>query len=240
VIDHVQGLRDEFDRVRAAIDDLDAPVPSCPEWRVRDLLHHLGSVYRMLRRVSDEGLMERPPRLATDDRPEADDDRIVAWTEEQAALLLGALERLDPAAPRWNFSSGPQVGAFIPRRVHHETVVHRWDLEAAVGRPGPIEEPVAVDGILEYLEVHLPRSGRWEGDAGVLHTVVTDGPTFEVELAPDELPSVHELPGRVPDAIVAGDAQSLLLAWWDRSPLANLLQQGDPDWVQQVRRSART
>ncbi len=240
MIDHVQGLRDEFDRVRGAIDDLDAPVPSCPEWRVRDLVHHLGSVYRMFRRVADEGLLERPPRLAIDDRPEADDDRIVAWTEAQAELLLDALERLDPAEPRWNFSPGPQVGAFIPRRMHHETAMHRWDLEAAVGSPGPIAAPVAVDGILEFLEVNLPRSGRWDGDPGVIHTAITRGPTLEVELAPDELPVVHEPTGRVPDAVIAGDAESLLLAWWDRTPLVSLLQKGDPAWIGQIRRFART
>jgi len=240
VIDHVQGLRDESERARAAMDDLDAPVPSCPDWRVRDLVHHLGSVYRMFRRVADEGLLERPPRLAIDHRPEAADDRIVAWTEEQAALLLDALERLDPAAPRWNFSPGPQVGAFIPRRMHHETVLHRWDLEVAAGSPGPIEETVAVDGILEYLEVYLPRSGRWEGDAGVIHTSIADGPTFELELTPDELPVVHASPERTPDAVVAGAAQSLLLAWWGRTPLESLLEDGDPRRVQQVRRFART
>jgi uncharacterized protein (TIGR03083 family) len=240
VIDHLQGLREEIDRVRAAVDDLDAPVPSCPDWRVRDLLYHLGSVYRMFRRVADEGWMERPPRPAIDDRPEALDDRIVAWTEEQAELLLRALGRLDPAAPRWNFSPGPQVGAFIPRRMHHETVMHRWDLEAAAGRPGTIDEPVAVDGVREYLEVFLPRSGRWEGEAGVVHTVVTDGPTFELGLALDQLPTVRETPGRAPDAVVAGNAESLLLAWWDRTPLTDVLQAGDLSWVQQIRRFART
>ncbi|MEX2550839.1 MAG: maleylpyruvate isomerase family mycothiol-dependent enzyme [Nitriliruptoraceae bacterium] len=240
MIDHVQGLREEIDRIRAVVDDLDAPVPSCPDWRVRDLLHHLGSVYRTFRRVAEEGWMERPPAPASEDRPQADDDGIVAWTDQQAELLVRALERLDPSAPRWNFSPGPQVGAFIPRRMHHESVLHRRDLEGASGRTGRIDEPVAIDGVLEYLQVYLPRSGRWEGEAGVFHTDVTDGPTFELELARDRLPVVHATPGQQPDAVVAGDAESLLLAWWDRTPLTSVLQDGDPDWVQEVRRFART
>jgi hypothetical protein len=121
LIDHLQGLRVEVERVRAAVGDLDAAVPACPDWRVLDLVLHLGTVHRRFRRVADEGWMQRPPEPDVDDRPAADDDRVVAWADQQADLLLDALERLDPEAPRWNFSLGPQLGAFIPRRMHHET-----------------------------------------------------------------------------------------------------------------------
>lgn len=241
MIDHVQGLRAELHRIRAATDDLDARVPSCPGWRVRDLLHHLGSVYRLFRRVVDEGWVERPPSApAVDDRPEADDDRVVAWTREQADLLLRAVAELDPQAPRWNFSAGPQVGAFIPRRMHHETVVHRWDLERAYGVPGGIDHEAAVDGVREYLEVFLPLSGRWEGPPCVLHTAVAGGPTLEIDLAPDTVPGVCEPPRQPPDAVVSGPADRLLLAWWDRTSLASLLEAGDPTSVAAVRRFAHT
>lgn len=240
MIDHVQGLQDEFDRVRAAIDDLDVHVPSCPDWRVRDLVHHLGGVYRLFRRVAVDGWMERPPAPENDDCPAADDDAIVAWTGRQADELLRALEVLDPHAPRWNFSPGPQVGAFIPRRVHLETVVHRWDLEDAYGRPGPIGDEVAVDGIREYLEVHVARHGRWQGPPFRLHTAVANGPTLELDLVPDTLPAVHEPPRSRPDAVMAGTAEPVFLAWWGRAPLADLLRDGDVTRLAEVRRFART
>jgi hypothetical protein len=80
----------------------------------------------------------------------------VAWAEKQAELLFGALARLDHEAPRWNFSPGPQLGAFIPRRMHHETAIHRWDLAGAQGSPEPFADEVAADGVIEYLEVFLP------------------------------------------------------------------------------------
>lgn len=240
MIDHLQGLRDEVERVRAAVGDLDAPVPACPDWRVRDLVHHLGSVHRRFRRVADEGWMQRPPEPDVDDRPDADDDRVVAWAERQADLLLDALERLDPEAPRWNFSHGPQLGAFIPRRMHHETAIHRWDLQDAQGTLGTFDGEAASDGVLEYLEVYLPGSGLWTGAPAVVHTVVVDGPTIELELSPDASPVVRDDPHREPDAVVAGPPDRLLLAWWDREPLSALRRVGDPSVIDEVRRFART
>lgn len=242
MIDHLRGLRVEVERVRAAVGDLDAPVPACPDWRVRDLVHHLGSVHRRFRRVADEGWLQRPPEPEpdVDDRPAADDDRVVAWAEHQADLLLDALARLDPEAPRWNFSRGPQIGAFIPRRMHHETAVHRWDLEGARGTLGSFDDGVASDGVREYVEVLLPRSGRWVGAPAVVHTVIDGGPTIELELSPDAWPVSRDDPRRKPDAVVAGTSDRLLLAWWGREPLSALRRAGDPSVVDEVRRFAHT
>lgn len=239
-MDHLQGLRVEVERVRAAVDDLDAPVPACPDWRVRDLVHHLGSVHRRFRRVADEGWMQRPPEPDVDDRPAADDDRVVAWAQKQADLLLGALTRLDPQAPRWNFSPGPQLGAFIPRRMHHETAMHRWDLQGAQGFPGTFDDEVASDGVREYLEVFLPRSGRWTGAPAVVHTLVVDGPSLELELSTGAWPVVRDDPQRDPDAVVAGTPDRLLLAWWDREPLSALRRAGNPSVIDKVRQFAHT
>lgn len=240
MIDHVQGLRVEVERVRAAVGDLDAAVPACPDWRVRDLVHHLGTVHRRFRRVADEGWLQRPPEPDVDDRPAADDDRVVAWAEHQADLLVDALRRLDPEAPRWNFSRAPQLGAFIPRRMHHETAIHRWDLEDAQGTRGAFDDEVASDGVREYLEVFLPRSGQWAGAPAVVHTAIADGPILELELSPDAWPVSRDEPQRKPDAVVAGTSHQLLLAWWDREPLSALRRAGDPSVIDEVRRFAHT
>jgi uncharacterized protein (TIGR03083 family) len=238
LIDHLHGLQGEIDRFQEGIGDLDLAVPSCPGWRVRDLVHHVGSVHRLFGRVATEGWLERPPPPVPDDRPDADDDRIVAWAAQQSDLLVRSLANLDPEAPRWNFSPGPQVGAFIPRRMHLETLVHRWDLEGATGAPGPIDDAVAVDGIREYLEVYLPRSGAWTGRGAVLHTVVAHGPTLELVLEPDALPVLRQTPEQAADVVIAGAAPSLLLAWWGRTSLAAFLDRGDAALVAEVRRFA--
>jgi uncharacterized protein (TIGR03083 family) len=238
LIDHLHGLQKEIDRFQEGIGDLDLSVPSCPQWRVRDLVHHVGSVHRLFRRVANEGWLERPPPPVPDDRPDADDDRIVAWAARQSDLLVQALLNLDLGAPRWNFSPGPQVGAFIPRRMHFETLVHRWDLEGATGEPGQIDDRVAVDGVREYLEVYLPRSGRWTGTPAVLHTVVNNGPTLELVLERDALPFLRQAPEQSADVIISGAAAPLLLAWWGRTSLTAFLDRGDMSLVAEVRRFA--
>lgn len=241
MIDHLQGLRTELALVRSALGgDLDASVPSCPDWRVRDLVHHLGTVHRMFRRVADEGWMERPPPPDVDDRPDADDDAVVAWSLRQADLLVAALAELDPGAPRWNFTTEHQVGAFIPRRMHHETLVHRWDLQRAFGDPGPIDPEVALDGLCEYLGVFVPRVGGWAGPAAVIHTVVVGGPTLELVVTPGERPATSPVPACEPGVVVTGPSVALLLAWWDRLPLHAHVDAGDAALLMEVRRFTPT
>lgn len=250
--DRLTHLDAEVARFQDAIGDLDAPVPACPDWRVRDLVRHLGSVHRMFRRVADEGLMHRPPRLDPDDRPEADDDRIVAWAEEQAARLLTALRHLDPDAPRWNFTTGPQVGAFIPRRMLHETTIHRWDLENAYGTPGSIGEDVARDGVREYLEVLRLRWDPWEGEPAVVRTDLGGGDTIDLRLEPGAEPQVRSIDAgsedgapvddvaTEPDVILQADPVTLYLAWWGRRSLTASLIAGEAAVVGRVRAVART
>ena len=242
MLDHLACLHDEVARFQAAIGDLDTPVPACPDWRVRDLVHHVGSVHRRFRRVAEEGWMRRPPPLDPDDRPAPSDDRITAWAEREAERLLVALASLDPAAPRWNFTTGPQVGAFIPRRMLHETTIHRWDLEDATGAAGPIREEVAIDGVHEYLEVLLLRSGDWHGDPAVVRTSLRGGPRLDLMLRPGEQASVQVDgdPTAPPDAILEAAPVEMLLAWWGRRPLTTLLTSGDDELITEVRRFART
>jgi len=46
--EHLNRLREEGPRLAAAAGraGLDAPVPTCPGWLVRDLLSHAGGVHR--------------------------------------------------------------------------------------------------------------------------------------------------------------------------------------------------
>src|SRR5690625_5299130 len=181
MLDHLAHLREEVERFYGAVDDLDALVPSCPGWRVRDLVRHVGSAHRMFRRVADEAWMQRPPPLEPDDRPHAEDARDVDWARRETTKLVTALEQLDPAAPRWNFTTGPQVGAFIPRRMLHETTIHRWDLQGAYGQSGHFDTEVARDGVREVLEALRLRWGPWEGPPAIVRTQIEGGPTIDLQ-----------------------------------------------------------
>lgn len=103
-----------------------------------------------------------------------------------------------------------------------------------------MDDEAAADGVREYLEVFLPRSGRWAGASAVVHTVVIEGQSLELELSPDAWPVVRDDPQRDPDAVVAGPPERLLLAWWNREPLSALRRVGDPSRIDEVRRFAHT
>ena len=56
----------------------------------------------------------------------------------------------------WNWSSiWPDTAAFWPRRMAHETSVHRVDAQQAAGAQLPIDTALATDGVDEFLMVHF-------------------------------------------------------------------------------------
>jgi uncharacterized protein (TIGR03083 family) len=71
--------------------------------------------------------------------------------------------------------SRKKVDLFWPRRVVHETAVHRADAELALGVEPRIDPAVAVDGVGELLE-NLPRSRPLRGSGEQLRLAATDQP----------------------------------------------------------------
>ena len=132
--------------------DLTTPVPSCPDWVLGDLVGHLGVVHRVQAVRAGAGSAER----LDPERPRPPASGLADWYDEGLANLVAVLERTDPAAPAWNWAPDePKVAAFWHRRMAQETVVHRWDGEAAVGRPDPIDPTLAADGVDEWLTAFL-------------------------------------------------------------------------------------
>jgi uncharacterized protein (TIGR03083 family) len=226
-VDPLETIEHEASAMRrAAARDLTAPVPGCPDWNVADLVGHLGEVHDFWAWVlasgaADEatvGAYEPPLRDANDD--------LVTWAGERTALLLAALAAVDPGAPRWNWSRDEQTARWIRRRMLHETVIHRWDAESAIGTPGPIAREVAADGIDEYLRVLLPASGDYHGPSGYLGLATTDtGHGWTLEFAPPAVrltdPLNHELAEQAELVDVSGSsAEDLLLLLWERAERA--------------------
>ena len=100
----------------------------------------------------------------------------------------------------------------------HETAVHRWDAQAALGRPDPIDAELAADGIAEVVEVLLPLSvPPPSGDPalGTLHLYCTDT-TGEWLLSVQD-GRLDVTPGHAKgDAALRGGASELFLACWGR------------------------
>jgi uncharacterized protein (TIGR03083 family) len=224
-MDHREGWRVAAGRFADVLDraELGAQVPACPGWDVADLAHHLGSVYDRFSQVVSGRITEREQRdrIVALARPQ-DDRELPAWFRARAVAMEAALQDLRDEEPLWNFTRAPQVGAWLPRRMHHETTVHRHDLEEAVGDTTPIPTDVARDGIDEYLTVLATAAAPWDGRQPVDLRVeeVPDGPEWQVRLDPGALAVAGG--AAEPDVHLRGGPVELLLALWGRAPLSSV------------------
>ncbi|NES31547.1 maleylpyruvate isomerase family mycothiol-dependent enzyme [Micromonospora terminaliae] len=171
----IGALRTEGPAFAAAVAEAppETPVLSCPGWTVADLAHHLTRMYVWARTVLTAGTASRPERHD----PEPPAGRTPEqWYRQEYERLMTLFEALDPEAPAWNFAPQPKKAAFWPRRAAHETAVHRWDAQLAIGAGEPIEAKLAADGVSEVLDTWLPagrriQPGQWHG---VVQLTATD------------------------------------------------------------------
>src|SRR4051794_37422977 len=193
---YLDALRREGDALlHAAGADPEAAVPSCPGWSVTDLVEHLGRVYRYAIRQA------RSTEQEPGDETRVAADEVLATTADAHSELLIVLAETDPNAPAWNWDrTQANVAAFWRRRMALETVVHRWDVQAATGTPTPIDAALACDGVDEVLNQFLPRRrGRAKEEiSGTVHLHATDTlPTipaeWTVELGPQGATAVRRV-----------------------------------------------
>ena len=219
IAEHVAALDDEGRRLveAAAQQGADVPVPTCPEWRLRDLLVHVGRVHRWATMFVAQARTEPPHGDAELAEPPADDDALLAWVAEGHHALVETLRAADPAIECWSFLRSPSPLAFWARRQAHETAIHRVDAESAAGDPAGVAAPFAVDGIDELLLGFLARrSGRLLSEEPVtlgVHARDT-GDDWWIEIRPDGR-SVRRGAADA-DCAVTGDASDLYLFLWNR------------------------
>ena len=213
----------------AAENNLEVAVPSCPEWDVAELVRHTGNVHRHKVAVIEVGGTQRPEvrrPIAPPGGPS-----LLTWYREGLALLLDRLGTFDPETPAWSWAGDHRV-AFWQRRMAQETLVHRWDAQAAVGDIGPVDPELAADGVDEWLRVFLPDpDGAYQGAPGTVHLHRTDGEgEWLVELS--SWPPVVSDGHARGDAALRGRAEDLLLVLWGRRPLTTVELHGDPAIVE--------
>lgn len=203
----------------AAEDGLDRPVPSCPGWTVADLVGHAGWVHRDKAAIVRHGGTGRPPRVDPTLPPRSG---LIAWYREGLRDLVDLLGGTDPDRSAWSWAGDERV-AFWQRRMAHETAIHRWDAQAAVGTPEPIAPPdFAADGIAEVLEHWLEGAdgAPYPGPDGTLHLHTTDAEgEWLLTLARGQEPAVTTGHAKA-DAALRSRASDLDLLLWDRAPLA--------------------
>jgi uncharacterized protein (TIGR03083 family) len=208
----------------AAAGNLERGVPGCPEWTVADLLWHMGEVHHFWGSVA-EGRLQSPQNVDPVARPE--DEDLIPWLGDRSERLVRVLEGADPSTPVWTWSAQKEM-AFIPRRMAHETAVHRWDAQSATGSELAIDPQLAVDGIDEFLDLHLPASGDFSIGSESLHLHSTDAPgEWVIRIGGGVLEVARE--HAKGDAAVRGPASDLLLLLWRRRAPSDVEVIGDPE-----------
>ena len=217
--------------VRTAARGLDAPVPPCPGWTVRDVVAHTAEVYehkmaciRLAGTRPDPG----PPPWPTDRDP-------TVWYAEAHRRLLDVLRTTEPSAPSWTWWPPDQTAGFWVRRMAQETAVHRADVESAFSEITPVDPELARDGIDEVL--HLMLAGAWTDDpqpelTGTVE-VATDGHRWQIAMSADGV--TVAMPAGDATARVCAAPSNLLLWLWGRLPDSAVVIAGDDATARRLR-----
>jgi uncharacterized protein (TIGR03083 family) len=225
---HIEALRLEGTLLVEAgrSSDLAAPVPTCPDWVMRDLLTHVGSVHRwatshLSARSNDRIEKLAEPALLAVGPP---DDELCEWVTEGHAALVRALADAPADLDCWTFLAAPSPLSMWARRQAHETTIHRFDAELAAGRnPSTVAPRFASDGIDELLFAFLSRSAASSPDPPIgrlgLDAIDRDETWTALVL---ERGVLAETGLDECELIVRGSAADLYLLLWNRRPTAGL------------------
>jgi uncharacterized protein (TIGR03083 family) len=167
--------------------------------------------------------------------PQPPNDAIAETYAANLAKVVETLGTIDPGAPAWTLTSPTGTARFWSRRLTHETTIHRWDVEQAVGIvPTPIEADQAVDGIDEVLTVFFPQAIESGSSGETVHLHATDADSEHLVVLGSSgltITRAHEKA----DVALRGPASDLLLWMWGRKPLEDLEVFGDPDLASRFR-----
>lgn len=217
----------------------DAPVPTCPDWTVRDLLLHVGAVHRWAASYVRDRAQERSA-FAVPERESITDAELFPWYRQGHRTLIETLQGAPADVDCWSFLPARTPLDFWVRRQTHETTMHRVDAESAAGSPSPVPADVATDGIDELLSgfVVRPRAKLRSEEPRTLAVHTTDtGAHWLLRISQE--PVVTERVDAPADATLSGSAEELYLALWNRLSLKELEIGGDErlvlDWPTAVR-----
>ncbi len=221
----------------------DLDVPTCPGWRMEELVRHLGAVHRWALAYVSQGLEEMFPQ-PTEAQMLASGPRrgeLPTWLRAGAAELGAVLRQSSPDLRCWSFLPAPSPLVFWARRQAHETAIHRVDGELALGPSTPLPADFAADGVSELLlgfahrgRRHLRRDPEL---AAVLEALDT-GDRWRFAATPDGL-EVEAGASLSAPTTARAPAHRLYLLLWNRLPLDAVALEGSPEPLTWLRESLR-
>jgi uncharacterized protein (TIGR03083 family) len=210
--------------------DPSLPIPTCPEWTLKQLATHVGRAHRWAALITRTRSQQAIPfRDVPDGRLPDDPAEQAPWVRAGARSLADAVDDAGDEAV-WSFV-GPVPASFWSRRMANETLVHRADADIAAGREPVLDAAQAADAIDEWLvEMSGPNPGNPDPRAAALPA----GASLQVSATDPSLDGGGEWlirntadgivvePARdSADAVLSGPAGRLLLVFMRRVPVSD-------------------
>ncbi|MEV6603627.1 maleylpyruvate isomerase N-terminal domain-containing protein [Kutzneria sp. NPDC051319] len=218
----------------AAAPDLGVTVPTCPEWTLLDLVHHMGQGRRFW-----AGIVAAGPSDVRPARPEVEvpheREAMLAWLADAAEQLLAALREAGPDAGCWSWwgtSQSPRTAGAVARHQVQEISLHTYDAQLTIGAAQPLPDEVALDGVDEFLVTCVSTADAWPHDAADIDYHVTDGPSWRVKLS--SAGARVTTADKPADAAATATASDLVLAFYGRVSMDALKLDGDPTIFDQL------
>ncbi|MGY0459696.1 maleylpyruvate isomerase N-terminal domain-containing protein [Kitasatospora sp. cg17-2] len=233
----------------AAAPDLDAQVPTCPDWTLRDLVRHLGEGRRNWGIIVAAGPSEvRPDTSAALAGPDVPTEReaLVAWLAESTQQLLDALREAGPDSGCWTWwpaSQAPQTAGAVARHQLQEITLHTYDAQLVAGTAQPLPTEVALDGVEEFLVTCCATTAAWPHEPATVDYHVTEGRSWRLRVdaegarvtripAPGTPGSADLAPADFSTVSSAGEL--ILAGFYGRLPLDVLKMEGDRQIIEQL------
>jgi uncharacterized protein (TIGR03083 family) len=200
--------------------DLDALVPSCPDWRLTDLVRHVGEVYLYkVEQMRLGGHADEWPPEGMNEVP------ALELLDRAFRALTAEFDARRPQDHVFTWYKPDQTVGFWIRDMANETVLHRVDAELAAGEPiTAIPDDLANDGIDELLVAFVQYDIMVAPDkiAGLLAVaeettvnLVTRQRAWLIRMAQGIL-RVGEPGVTSATALIEGSAPDVLLWLWNR------------------------
>jgi uncharacterized protein (TIGR03083 family) len=244
IAEYIDALQREGRLLAAAAShtDLNASIPTCPDWRMRDLVRHVGGVHRW----ATAHVAERRTEFWNADLDEIvgawpPDRDLVDWFTEGHARLVETLASAPADLDCFTFLAAPSPLAMWARRQAHETAIHRVDAESPGGRLSGLESAFAADGVDELLScfVTRPRRGpKTDRRCSILVHASDTGDDWHLKIGPESVATSRR--GDYPaDCAITAAAEDLYLLLWNRRSDADIVVEGDAAlltlWQESVR-----
>ncbi len=231
----------------ARLSELDAVIPTCPGWEMRDLVRHVAEIHLWAAaQVSNRATKMWVGELSelSDYWPELavfwpSDDELIDWYLETNANLVRELTSAPADLECRTFLPAPSPLAMWARRQAHELAIHRFDAEHAGGTRSSFDPAFAADGIDELLVAFAPRGSSFKIDrpGSIVARASDTGDRWHVTMTPTGVTTVR---GDGPaDVTLTGPASDLYLTMWNRSDDSTIEVAGDRDLLDTWHRGHR-